>query len=84
MNAIPGATASVRPRRALAAVLTGAAVLATGVLATAPAQAAAPDRALAAPVRAAAVPSIAARGGFVMNNATGRSLYTKAADTRPE
>ncbi|NEC35727.1 D-alanyl-D-alanine carboxypeptidase family protein [Streptomyces rubrogriseus] len=82
MNANPGATASVRPRRALAAVLTGTAVLATGVLAATPAQAAAPDRALAAPVQAAAVPSIAAKGGFVMNNATGRSLYTKAADTR--
>ncbi|MFF4471628.1 D-alanyl-D-alanine carboxypeptidase family protein [Streptomyces sp. NPDC001599] len=89
MNAIPGATASVRPRRALAAALTGAAVLATGVLAAAPAQAAAPERAvaapertLAAPVRAAAVPSIAAKGGFVMNNATGKSLYTKAADTK--
>ncbi|MFD6190316.1 D-alanyl-D-alanine carboxypeptidase family protein [Streptomyces sp. NPDC060275] len=89
MNAIPGATQSVRLRRALAAALTGTAVLATGVLAAAPAQAAAPERALAAPeralaapVRAAAAPSIAAKGGFVMNNATGRSLYTKAADTK--
>lgn len=31
---------------------------------------------------AAAKPSIAAKGGFVMNDGTGKSLYTKAADTR--
>ncbi|MFL9656610.1 D-alanyl-D-alanine carboxypeptidase family protein [Streptomyces sp. PB17] len=85
MNTIPG----VRLRRALAVALTGGAVLATGALTTAPAQAAtpertltAPERTLAAPVRAAAAPSIVAKGGFVMNNATGKSLYTKAADTK--
>ncbi|CAM5335799.1 hypothetical protein STENM327S_01420 [Streptomyces tendae] len=78
MNNISG----VRLRKAVAVALTGGAVLATGVLATAPAQAAAPERALAAPLRAPAVPSIAAKGGFVMNNATGKSLYTKAADTK--
>ncbi|NEB13145.1 D-alanyl-D-alanine carboxypeptidase [Streptomyces coelicoflavus] len=79
MNTIPGS----RLRKALAVALTGGAVLATGALATAPAQAAAPGRtAPAAAVRAPAAPSIAAKGGFVMNNATGRSLYTKAADTK--
>ncbi|MEU8729036.1 D-alanyl-D-alanine carboxypeptidase [Streptomyces tendae] len=85
MNTIPG----VRLRRALAVALTGGAVLATGALTTAPAQAAAPERTLtapertlAAPVQAAAAPSIVAKGGFVMNNATGKSLYTKAADTK--
>ncbi|MFK4544213.1 D-alanyl-D-alanine carboxypeptidase (penicillin-binding protein 5/6) [Streptomyces tendae] len=79
MNTIPG----VRLRRALAVALTGGAVLATGALATAPAQAAAPERVVpAAAVRAPAAPSIAAKGGFVMNNATGKSLYTKAADTK--
>jgi D-alanyl-D-alanine carboxypeptidase (penicillin-binding protein 5/6) len=44
-------------------------MLATGALTVAPAQ-------------AASAPSIAAKGGYVMNNATGTSLYTKAADTR--
>ncbi|MEU9648674.1 D-alanyl-D-alanine carboxypeptidase [Streptomyces sp. NPDC048110] len=81
MNSISGS----RLRRALAVALTGGAVLTTGALATAPAQAAAAERALptpAAAVRAPAAPSIAAKGGFVMNNATGKSLYTKAADTK--
>ncbi|MFF0535617.1 D-alanyl-D-alanine carboxypeptidase family protein [Streptomyces coelicoflavus] len=79
MNTIPGS----RLRKALAVALTGGAVLATGALATAPAQAATPGRtAPAAAVRAPTAPSIAAKGGFVMNNATGRSLYTKAADTK--
>ncbi|MER6168806.1 D-alanyl-D-alanine carboxypeptidase family protein [Streptomyces violaceorubidus] len=78
MNTISG----VRLRRALAVALTGGAVLATGALAAAPAQAAAPERVLAAPVQAAAAPSIVAKGGFVMNNATGKTLYTKAADTK--
>ncbi|ADI08311.1 D-alanyl-D-alanine carboxypeptidase [Streptomyces bingchenggensis BCW-1] len=37
-----------------------------------------------APVQAATVatPTITAKGGFVMNNGTGKALYTKAADTR--
>ncbi|MEU0248100.1 serine hydrolase [Streptomyces sp. NPDC006235] len=58
-----------RLRRAAAAALTTGAMLATGALTAAPAQ-------------AATAPSIAAKGGYVMNNATGKSLYTKAADTR--
>ncbi|MGI5196471.1 D-alanyl-D-alanine carboxypeptidase family protein [Streptomyces sp. CA-288835] len=36
----------------------------------------------AAPATAAAAPTIAAKGGYVMNNGTARTLYTKAADTR--
>ncbi|EFL40305.1 D-alanyl-D-alanine carboxypeptidase [Streptomyces griseoflavus Tu4000] len=36
----------------------------------------------AAPAQAATAPSVVAKGGYVMNNATGKSLYTKAADTR--
>ncbi|MDA4886834.1 serine hydrolase [Streptomyces sp. MS2A] len=80
MNTISGS----RLRRALAVALTGGAVLTTGALATAPAQAAAAERvpAPAAAVRAPTAPSIAAKGGFVMNNATGKALYTKAADTK--
>ncbi|OIJ91886.1 D-alanyl-D-alanine carboxypeptidase family protein [Streptomyces colonosanans] len=58
-----------RVRRAVAAVVTTGAVLATGALTAAPAQ-------------AVTQPSITAKGGFVMNNGTGKSLYTKAADTR--
>ncbi|WP_443046723.1 D-alanyl-D-alanine carboxypeptidase family protein [Streptomyces sp. DSM 40750] len=45
-------------------------MIATGVIGSAPAQA------------AVAKPTITAKGGFVMNNGTGKSLYTKAADTR--
>ncbi|KAA0933561.1 MULTISPECIES: D-alanyl-D-alanine carboxypeptidase family protein [Streptomyces] len=59
----------LRVRRAAAVVLTTGAVLASGALSTAPAQ-------------ALTAPTIAAKGGFVMNNSTGKSLYTKAADTR--
>jgi len=67
-------------RRAATVVLTSGAVLTTGLVAT-PAQATAPTPtpALAA---AAAKPSISAKGGYVMNSGTGKSLYTKAADTR--
>lgn len=75
----------IRLRKAIAVALTSGAVLATGALSTAPAQAApaqAASSAQAAPARAAAAPSIVAKGGFVMNNANGKSLYTKAADTR--
>ncbi len=74
-----------RLRRAVAVALTGGTLLATGALTTAPAQAAAPARVTAAPAQAAqapAVPSIAAKGGFVMNDANGAALYTKAADTK--
>ncbi|MDX3075409.1 D-alanyl-D-alanine carboxypeptidase family protein [Streptomyces sp. NPDC088354] len=40
--------------------------------------------ALVAPAHAAtiATPTITAKGGFVMNNGTGKTLYSKAADTR--
>ncbi|WP_055418882.1 D-alanyl-D-alanine carboxypeptidase family protein [Streptomyces pactum] len=85
----------VRRRRAVAVALTSGAVLATGALSTAPAQAAAvPARSVSAPAKTAVVParslsapapaapSIAAKGGFLMNDANGGSLYTKAADTR--
>lgn len=56
--------------RVVAVTLTAGAVVSAGAL-TAPAQAAAP-----------AVPTITAKGGFVMNNGTGKALYSKAADTR--
>ncbi|WP_411146722.1 D-alanyl-D-alanine carboxypeptidase family protein [Streptomyces sp. x-80] len=57
-------------RRASAVVVTAGAVLTAGAF-TAPAQAAAPK-----------APAIEAKGGFVMNNGTGKALFTKAADTR--
>ncbi|THA76657.1 D-alanyl-D-alanine carboxypeptidase [Streptomyces sp. A0642] len=50
--------------------LTAGAVLAGGAFATT-AQAATPP-----------TPKIVAKGGFVMNNGTGKTLFTKAADTR--
>ncbi|WP_159770157.1 D-alanyl-D-alanine carboxypeptidase family protein [Streptomyces sp. HM190] len=50
--------------------MTTGALVATGVLGSAPAQA------------APAKPTITAMGGFVMNSGTGKSLYTKAADTK--
>jgi D-alanyl-D-alanine carboxypeptidase (penicillin-binding protein 5/6) len=53
-----------------AVVLTAGAVLTTGALAV-PAQ--------AATLKA---PAIVAKGGYVMNNSTGASLFSKAADTR--
>lgn len=58
-------------RRASAVILTAGAVLVTGAF-SAPAQAA----------TAAAAPTIVAKGGYVMNNGNGKTLYTKAADTR--
>ncbi|WP_190192929.1 D-alanyl-D-alanine carboxypeptidase family protein [Streptomyces minutiscleroticus] len=58
-----------RLRRAAAvAAVTSGAVLAAG--------------AFAAPAQALTTPTITAKGGFVMNNGTGKTLYTKAADTR--
>ncbi|WP_372516051.1 D-alanyl-D-alanine carboxypeptidase family protein [Streptantibioticus silvisoli] len=51
-------------------VVTAGAVLTSTALAV-PAQAAAPK-----------APTIVAKGGYVMNNGTGTTLYTKAADTR--
>ncbi|MFG2354959.1 D-alanyl-D-alanine carboxypeptidase family protein [Streptomyces sp. NPDC048521] len=58
-----------RIRRAAAVAVTSGALLATGALTAAPAQ-------------AVTAPSIVAKGGYVMNNANGSSLYTKAADTK--
>ncbi|MGW4300626.1 D-alanyl-D-alanine carboxypeptidase family protein [Streptomyces sp. NPDC004376] len=58
-----------RLRKAAAVAVTSGALLTTGALTAAPAQ-------------AVTKPSIVAKGGFVMNNATGTSLFTKAADTR--
>ncbi len=59
------------------AVLIAGSMLTGGVVTTS-ATAATPATAQAA----LAVPSIAAKGGYVMNNGTGKSLYTKGADTR--
>ncbi|MEU9955692.1 D-alanyl-D-alanine carboxypeptidase [Streptomyces sp. NPDC050982] len=58
-----------RVRRAAAVVITTGAVLATGALTAAPAQ-------------ALTIPTVVAKGGYVMNNGTAKTLYTKAADTR--
>ncbi|WP_310716282.1 D-alanyl-D-alanine carboxypeptidase family protein [Streptomyces lydicus] len=57
-------------RRVSAVAITAGAVLTAG--------------AFAAPAQAATLPTptITAAGGFVMNNGTGKSLFTKAADTR--
>ncbi|WNI23768.1 serine hydrolase [Streptomyces sp. ITFR-16] len=51
--------------------LTAGAVIAGGAFASTAQAAAAPK-----------APSIVAKGGFVMNNGTGKTLFTKAADTR--
>jgi D-alanyl-D-alanine carboxypeptidase (penicillin-binding protein 5/6) len=59
----------IRIRRAAAVAVTAGAVLATGALTAAPAQ-------------AATKPSIVAKGGYTMNNATGKALYKKAENTR--
>ncbi|WP_064457967.1 D-alanyl-D-alanine carboxypeptidase family protein [Streptomyces hygroscopicus] len=56
--------------RVSAVTVTAGAVLTAGAF-TASAQAA-----------TTATPTITAKGGFVMNNGTGKSLFTKAADTR--
>ncbi|WP_258574980.1 D-alanyl-D-alanine carboxypeptidase family protein [Streptomyces shenzhenensis] len=56
-------------RRAVAVAVTSGAMLATGALTAAPAQ-------------AVTAPSITAKGGFLMNSATGKTLFTKAADTK--
>ncbi|MET8693884.1 D-alanyl-D-alanine carboxypeptidase family protein [Streptomyces bauhiniae] len=56
-------------RRAAAVAVASGALLTTSALTAAPAQ-------------AASAPSIAAAGGYAMNNSTGASLYTKNADTR--
>ncbi|MEU6771700.1 D-alanyl-D-alanine carboxypeptidase [Streptomyces sp. NPDC046759] len=62
-------TRSPRIRRAAAVAITSGALFATGALTAAPAQ-------------AVTTPSIVAKGGYVMNNASGTTLYTKTADTR--
>ncbi|MEV0180410.1 D-alanyl-D-alanine carboxypeptidase [Streptomyces sp. NPDC050625] len=59
----------IRLRRAVAVAVTSGAVLATGALTAAPAQ-------------AVTTPTIVAKGGYVMNNGTAKTLYTKAADTK--
>ncbi|MEU0050106.1 D-alanyl-D-alanine carboxypeptidase [Streptomyces sp. NPDC006184] len=58
-----------RLRRAAVVAVSSGALLATGALTAAPAQ-------------AVATPSIVAKGGYVMNNVTGSTLYNKAADTQ--
>lgn len=68
ITAITG-TKGHRLRRAAAVSVTAGAMLATGALAAAPAQ-------------AATAPSIVAKGGYVMNNANAKTLFTKAADTK--
>ncbi|MFF1393060.1 D-alanyl-D-alanine carboxypeptidase family protein [Streptomyces sp. NPDC058287] len=57
-------------RVSAAATVTAGAVLASGVFATSAQAATLPT------------PTIVAKGGYVMNNGTGTSLFTKAADTR--
>ena len=59
----------VRLRRAAATVITTGALIAAGTLG-------------ATPATAVTKPTIAAVGGYAMNNGTGTTLYTKAADTK--
>ncbi|MBV2356037.1 D-alanyl-D-alanine carboxypeptidase [Streptomyces sp. J2-1] len=66
---ITGIKGTRRFRRATAVAITSGALLTTGALTAAPAQ-------------AVTTPSIVAKGGYVMNNSTGTSLFTKAADTK--
>ncbi|NUR65610.1 MAG: D-alanyl-D-alanine carboxypeptidase [Streptomyces sp.] len=63
------ATKGIRVRRAAAVALTTGAMLATGALTAAPAQ-------------AVTTPTITAKGGYLMNSATGKTLFTKSADTK--
>ncbi|MEU5095964.1 D-alanyl-D-alanine carboxypeptidase [Streptomyces sp. NPDC020996] len=58
-----------RLRRAAAVAVTTGAVFATGALTAAPAQ-------------ALTAPTITAKGGYLMNSATGTTLYSKSADTK--
>ncbi|MFJ3667879.1 D-alanyl-D-alanine carboxypeptidase family protein [Streptomyces sp. NPDC090106] len=62
------ATKSLRVRRATAVAFTAGAVLATGALTAAPAQ-------------AVTTPTITAKSGFLMNGATGTTLFSKSAST---
>lgn len=59
----------IRLRRAVAVAVTSGAVLATGAL-------------TAAPALAVTTPTITAKGGYLMNSATGATLFNKAADTK--
>ena len=63
------ATKGRRIRRAAAVAVTTGAVLATGALTAAPAQ-------------AVTAPTITAKGGYLMNSATGATLFSKSADTK--
>ncbi|TQJ54346.1 D-alanyl-D-alanine carboxypeptidase (penicillin-binding protein 5/6) [Streptomyces sp. SLBN-115] len=63
------ATKGIRVRRAASVAVTVGAVLATGALTAAPAQ-------------AVTTPTIAAKTGYVMNNANGAALYNKGMDTK--
>jgi D-alanyl-D-alanine carboxypeptidase (penicillin-binding protein 5/6) len=58
-----------RIRRAVAVAVTTGSLLATGALTAAPAQ-------------AVTAPTITAKGGFLMNSATGTTLFSKSADTK--
>ncbi|MFI5807627.1 D-alanyl-D-alanine carboxypeptidase family protein [Streptomyces sp. NPDC051561] len=88
-NGITGIGRNVKVRRASAIAVTAAtagSVLASGA-AIAPAQALAPEAVTpaAAPAGVTAAPkapTVSARGAFLMNAGTGRTLYAKAADTR--
>ena len=62
------ATKGIRFRRAAAVALTTGAVLATGALTAAPAQ-------------AVTTPTITAKSGYLMNSATGTTLFSKSAST---
>ncbi|MFJ9815864.1 D-alanyl-D-alanine carboxypeptidase family protein [Streptomyces sp. NPDC101151] len=66
---ITGIKGTRRIRRAGAVALTSGALVAAGALTATPAQ-------------AVTTPSIIAKGGYVMNNANGSTLYTKSADYR--
>lgn len=74
-------------RRTSAVAVAAGAVLTAGAFVS-PAQAVTPAmthtlaHTVAHPATSLKTPSIVAKGGFVMNNGTGKTLYTKAADTR--
>ncbi|HZF87955.1 D-alanyl-D-alanine carboxypeptidase family protein [Streptomyces sp.] len=59
----------VRVRRAITVGLATGAMIATGAV-------------VAAPAQALTVPTVTAKGAFVMNGATGATLYTKSGDTK--
>ncbi|AIR99481.1 D-alanyl-D-alanine carboxypeptidase family protein [Streptomyces glaucescens] len=59
----------VRVRRAITVGLATGAMITTGAV-------------VAAPAQALTVPTVTAKGAFVMNGATGATLYTKSGDTK--